>query len=49
MTSQIPNCIARSKGDRRVYTGEQLRNCKDFGALGFKRAFDRVPALISRN
>jgi len=40
--SRVPNCIARSKGDRRVYVGEQLLNCKDFGALGFKRPFDRV-------
>lgn len=38
----VPNCIARSKGDRRVYIGEQLRSCKDYGAMGFKRAFDRV-------
>jgi len=37
----VPNCIARSKGDRRVYAGEKLRNCKDYGALGFKRAFDQ--------
>jgi len=41
--SLIPNCIARSKGDRRVYVGEQLRNCKDFGALAFRRPFERVP------
>ena len=27
----IPNCIARSKGDRRVYIGSQLYNCKDYG------------------
>ena len=43
--SQIPNCIARSKGDRRVYIGEQLANCKDYGALGFRRPFDRVQLL----
>jgi actin-related protein 6 len=40
--SLVPNCIARSKGDRRVYVGDQLRNCKDYGALAFKRPFDRV-------
>jgi actin-related protein 6 len=42
--SRIPNCIARSKSDRRVYVGQQLRNCKDFGAMGFRRPFDRVRA-----
>ena len=36
----IPNCIAKD-GDRRVWIGSQLDQCKDFALMSFRRPVDK--------
>jgi actin-related protein 6 len=36
----IPNCIARD-GDRKVWVGSQLAQCKDLRELAFRRPVDK--------
>lgn len=36
----IPNCIARDR-QRRVWIGNQLDNCKDFGEIVFRRPVEK--------
>lgn len=38
---QVPNCVARAKGDRKVYLGHELANVSDYGALQYRRAHER--------
>ena len=36
----IPNCLARDR-DKKVYTGSQLSNCKDFSEIVFRRPVEK--------
>lgn len=36
----IPNCIARTR-DKRIWIGGQLKNCKDFGEIAFRRPVEK--------
>jgi hypothetical protein len=39
---QFRNCIAKSKPEKRSYTGDELEECADYGGLLFRLAFERV-------
>jgi actin-related protein len=41
----IPNCISKSKKNKKKIVGEDIFECKDFSALNQSRPFDRVPAI----
>ncbi|KAF2843318.1 Actin/actin-like protein [Patellaria atrata CBS 101060] len=37
----IPNCIAKSARDKRIYIGSQLDQCRDFGEMIFRRPVEK--------
>ena len=37
----IPNSIARSSRERRVYVASELQKCRDFGELTFRRPVEK--------
>ncbi|KAG8902331.1 Actin- protein 6 [Tulasnella sp. 403] len=37
----IPNAIARSKGDKRMYIGPDIENCRDYFALHYRLPFEK--------
>eukprot|EP00877_Chromochloris_zofingiensis_P007352 jgi/Chrzof1/2870/Cz12g02080.t1 len=37
----FPNCTAKPKGDRQVYVGDMMLNCKDIMSMTVRRPFDR--------
>jgi actin-related protein 6 len=37
----IPNCVARSSRDRRVYIASELEKCNDFGEMAFRRPVEK--------
>ncbi|KAF2191008.1 actin-domain-containing protein [Zopfia rhizophila CBS 207.26] len=39
--SVLPNCIARSTRDKRVYVASELSKCVDFGELAFRRPVEK--------
>ena len=43
LTSRIlPNSIARSKIERKVFVGDEVDSCRDLSGLAFRRPFEKV-------
>jgi len=38
----IPNAVVRSKGDKRVYFGHEIAQCKDYSSLHYRLPFEKV-------
>jgi actin-related protein 6 len=38
----IPNSIARSRAEKKVYVADEVESCKDLSSLAYRRPFERV-------
>jgi hypothetical protein len=41
----VPNAIVRSKGDKQLYIGPQIRDCRDYFGLHYRLPFDKVAKI----
>ncbi len=42
----VPNAIVRSKGDKRLYIGPEILECRDYVSLHYRLPFDKVRLRI---
>ena len=38
----IPNSIARSRVEKKVFVGDEIDNCRDLSGLAYRRPFEKV-------
>lgn len=38
----IPNSIARSRAEKKVYVADEVESCRDLSSLAYRRPFERV-------